>query len=129
MHSIPDDLSVLLSQLTITPSSPSISPSSSPSNDSPQQEYMTAHQRLLKLQEMRTSLQQRLLLVLVKVPHVNSATRKDVESQLEELRDLLDGMDLLIQKLSRGDHGGDGGDGGKELRDDSAEEWRGAYEL
>ena len=87
---------------------------------------MTTHQRLLKLQEMRTSLQQRLLLVLVKVPHVNSATKKDVESQVEELRDLLDGMDLLIQGLSRGDHSGDGS---QEMRGDSSEEWRGTYEL
>ena len=72
---------------------------------------------------MRTSLQQRLLLLLVRVQHVDSTSRKDIESQVEEYKDLLDGMDLLIQRLSRDGHPEHEGQG------NSFEEWRGTYEL
>lgn len=119
MPLLPDDLSVLLSQLSITPTS---SPSSSPRSESPppqQQEYMTTQQRLNKLTEMRTLLQQQLLLLLTRVHHGNAESRNEVESQVEEYKDLLDGMDLLIQRLSRS---------GTEHKLDSFE-WRGTYEL
>jgi hypothetical protein len=84
---------------------------------------MTTFQRLRKLKEMRTSLQQRLLLLLVKAQHLSGqGSRNDLEAEVEEYRDLLDGMDVLIQRLSKEENGEIGDTGG-------AEEWRGTYEL
>jgi hypothetical protein len=119
----PDDLSILLSQLSISPSSSTASSPSEETSFPPSNEYMTALQRLHKLKEMRTSLQQQLLLLLVKAQHLSGqASRKDVEAEAEEYRDLLDGMDVLIQRLSKEENG--------EIGDTSgAEEWRGTYEL
>jgi hypothetical protein len=59
---------------------------------------------------------------------VDSETRKDVESQVEELRDLLDGMDLLIQRLSLRNRGEGGGARDGNGNGNSIEEWRGSYE-
>jgi soluble cytochrome b562 len=117
-----DDLSLLLSQVSLhsepsTVSSPSEEIYSSPANDA-----LTVAQQLHKLKELRTSLQQRLVLSLVRIQHSQGTARKDVESQAEEYRDLLDGMDLLIQRLSRAQYMDIGDTGGVEER-------RGTYEL
>jgi hypothetical protein len=120
---VPDELSILLSQLSISPSSSTASSPSEETSFPTSNECMTTLQRLHKLKEMRTSLQQRLLLLLVKAQHINrQGSRKDVEAEVEEYRDLLDGMDVLIQRLSKEQNGENG-----DTRD--AEEWRGTYEL
>jgi hypothetical protein len=62
---------------------------------------MTATQRLERLNEMRTTLQQRLLLLLVKIPQVVDDEKGIVEAEVEEYRDHLDGVDVLIQRLRR----------------------------
>jgi hypothetical protein len=62
---------------------------------------MTTLQRLRKLIEMRTSLQQQLILLLVKVGNTKEPGRAEVEAQVEEYKDLLDGIELLIQRLQQ----------------------------
>jgi hypothetical protein len=62
---------------------------------------MTTTQRLERLNEMRTTLQQRLLLLLVKIPQVMEHEKGFVEAEVEEYRDHLDGVDVLIQRLRR----------------------------
>lgn len=99
-----DDLSGLLAQLDVSPTS---SASSSPRLESPSREYMTTAQRLEKLSEMRTTLQQRLLLLLVKGKHVEEEDKDIMESEMEEYRDHLDGVDVLIQRLQRETTGDD----------------------
>jgi len=100
---LPDDLTLLLEQMSISPSTPS-SGESSPLFTPVDKEYMTTSQRIRKLNEMRTSLQQQLILSLVRRQHVGEAdhgARQDVENQVEEYRDFLDGVDLLISGLRR----------------------------
>ena len=46
-------------------------------------------------------MQQHLLLLLVKVPQVVEEEKEHVEAEVEEYRDHLDGMDVLIQRLRR----------------------------
>lgn len=62
---------------------------------------MTTLQRLRKLIEMRTSLQQQLVLLLVKVGNTEEPGRAEVEVQVEEYKDLLDGIELLIRRLQQ----------------------------
>ena len=62
---------------------------------------MTTLQRVRKLIEMRTSMQQRLILLLVKVGNIEDAGRAEVEAQVEEYKDLLDGVELLIRRLQQ----------------------------
>jgi soluble cytochrome b562 len=104
MTLLPDDLCLLLEQMNLHhPSSPS-SGTSSPSEESPpqpSQESMTTLQRLRKLVEMRTSMQQQLILLLVKAGNTQDTGREQVEAEVEEYKDLLDGMDLLIQRLQQ----------------------------
>jgi soluble cytochrome b562 len=117
-----DDLSILLSQLSVQPEPSTVSSPSEEIYPSSANDALTAAQQLCKLKELRTSLQQRLLLSLVRIQHSQGTARKDVESEVEEYRDLLDGMDLLIQRLSRTQYMDIGDTGGVEER-------RGAYEL
>jgi hypothetical protein len=120
---VPDDLSALFSRLSISPSSSTTASPSEETSFPPSNESMTTLQRLHKLKEMRTSLQQGLLLLLVKAQHLHGQeSKKDVEAEVDEYRDLLDGMDVLIQRLSK-EHNGEIGD------TRGAEEWRGTYEL
>ena len=104
MTLLPDDLCLLLEQMNFHhPSSPS-SGTSSPGEESPpqpSQESMTTLQRLRKLIEMRTSMQQPLILLLVKAGNTQDIGREQVEAEVEEYKDLLDGMDLLIQRLQQ----------------------------
>jgi len=76
---------------------------------------MTTLQRLRKLVEMRTSMQQRLILLLVKVGNTEESDRAEVETQVEEYKDLLDGMELLIRRLQ---------EQRKARRERESEEWR-----
>jgi len=62
---------------------------------------MTTLQRLRKLVEMRTSMQQQLILLLIKAGNTQDTGREQVEAEVEEYKDLLDGMDLLIQRLQQ----------------------------
>lgn len=76
---------------------------------------MTTLQRLRKLVELRTSMQQRLILLLVKVGNTEESDRAEVETQVEEYKDLLDGMELLIRRLQ---------EQRKARRERESEEWR-----
>jgi hypothetical protein len=60
---------------------------------------MTTRQRLEQLLDLRTSMQQRLILLLVKAHHADDPKKEEIESDIEEYKDLLDGIDLLIERL------------------------------
>jgi hypothetical protein len=78
---------------------------------------MTTIQRLRKLAEMRTSMHQHLMLLLVKSGNTGLEKRGEVEAKVEEYKDLIDGMDLLIRRLE-GDAREQPGEG------EDHEEWR-----
>lgn len=44
---------------------------------------------------------QRLILLLKRAQHVEGANREEIDVEVEEYRDLLDGMDVLIQGLQK----------------------------
>ena len=101
---LPEDLCLLLEQMNLHHTSSLSSGASSPREDAPPQpgqETMTTLQRLRKLIEMRTSMQQQLILLLVKAGNTQDTGREQVEAEVEEYKDLLDGMDLLIQRLQQ----------------------------
>jgi hypothetical protein len=100
MTLLPDDLCLLVDQMNIS-SSPSTASSPGIESPLPPQEYMTTIQRLHKLTELRTTMQQRLILLLTKVKRVDKSKREEIAVEVEEYRDLLDGMDVLIQILHK----------------------------
>jgi len=64
-----------------------------------EEQDMTTAQRLDKLGQMRTSMQQKLILLLVKVGHAEKSRQDAIQAQIEECKDLLGGLDGLIWKL------------------------------
>jgi hypothetical protein len=46
-------------------------------------------------------MQQQLIMLLVKAGNTQDTGREQVEAEVEEYKDLLDGMDLLIQRLQQ----------------------------
>ena len=111
----PDDFCHLLARMNLSSSSSS-SPNPSVDADA-RQERMTTVQRLEHLLGMRTSMQQRLILLLVKAGHADKTKREEIDSQIEECRDLLDGMEVLIARLRRRKNDVDG-------KECVFEEWR-----
>jgi hypothetical protein len=122
MTLIPDDLCLLLDQMRLSsPSSTSSTALSSGTTSAlPPQESMTTIHRVHKLTELRATMHQRLILLLKRAQHVEGANREEIDAEVEEYRDLLDGMDVLIQGLQKRE---------RQWRVTVFEEWRDMDEL
>src|SRR5271154_587942 len=107
MPLLPDDLCLLLEQMNLSPSSTTSSTPSISGDETPPsgQESMTTTQRLDKLTQLRTSMHQHLILLLTNLNQVEESNREEVDAEVEEYKDLLDGLDVLIANLrKRKDH-------------------------
>jgi hypothetical protein len=95
---LPDELCLLIEQLNI---SPSPSPSPSPNTETPPvQKSMSLTQRLDKLYEMRMSMQSHLQVLRNRLKG-GEFQWKEVNGEIEEYCDLLDGIDVLIAGLEK----------------------------
>jgi len=89
--------------MKLSPPSLTSSTSSSPGTTSalPPQNPMTKTQRLHKLSDLRATMSQHLRLLLTQARHVGGRKREEIDAEVEEYRDLLDGIDILIRQLQK----------------------------
>ena len=95
MALLPGDLCLLLEQMTLSPLSPQKSQAGS------SRESMTKLERLIKLTELRFSMHHHLMTLLEKHQYIEGPKKEEIEADMEEYQDLLDGLDLLIRRLHR----------------------------
>lgn len=95
MDLFPGDLCLLLEQMTLSPLSPPKSQAAS------NRESMTKLERLIKLTELRFSMHRHLVMLLEKHQYIEGPQKEEMEADMEEYQELLDGLDVLIRRLHR----------------------------